>query len=51
MPVAVMSANHQTEIVDRAGLTGATFLSKPVTQDALAGFLEDAVARLTAAGR
>jgi CheY-like chemotaxis protein len=51
MPVAVMSANHQTEIVDRSRLTGATFLSKPVTQEALAGFLEDALARLKAAGR
>jgi len=51
MPVAVTSANHQIEIVDRTRLTGATFLSKPVTQEALAGFLEDAVARLKAADR
>jgi CheY-like chemotaxis protein len=50
MPVAVMSANYQTEIVTRAHEAGATFLSKPVTQDALAGFLEDAVARLKAGG-
>src|ERR1700744_3035878 len=45
MPVAVMSANHQTEIVNQSHLTGATFLSKPVTQDALAAFLTDAEAR------
>jgi CheY-like chemotaxis protein len=51
MPVAVISANHQTEIVTRARLTGATFLSKPVTQDALAVFLTDALARLNAEGR
>jgi CheY-like chemotaxis protein len=48
MPVAVISANHQTEIVNRSHLTGAAFLAKPVTQDALAGFLGDAVARLKA---
>ena len=50
MPVAVMSANYQTEIVNRSQQTGATFLSKPVTQDALAGFLKEAVARLKAEG-
>jgi CheY-like chemotaxis protein len=50
MPVAVVSANYQTEIVNRSHQAGATFLSKPVTQDALAGFLTDAVARLKAEG-
>jgi CheY-like chemotaxis protein len=51
MPVAVVSANYQTEIVTRSRLTGAAFLSKPVTQEALAAFLADAVARLKAEGR
>jgi DNA-binding NarL/FixJ family response regulator len=51
MPVAVVSANHQTEIVTGSRLTGAAFLSKPVTQEALAAFLTDAVARLKAEGR
>jgi CheY-like chemotaxis protein len=51
MPVAVMSANHQTEIVNQSHLSGATFLSKPVTLDALAAFLTDAVSRLKAGGR
>jgi CheY-like chemotaxis protein len=51
MPVAVVSANHQKEIVTRSRLTGAAFLSKPVTQEALAAFLADAVARLKAEGR
>jgi CheY-like chemotaxis protein len=51
MPVAVISANHQTEIVTRSHLAGAAFLSKPVTQDALAAFLKDAQVRLKADGR
>jgi CheY-like chemotaxis protein len=51
MPVAVVSANYQTEIVTRSRLTGAAFLSKPVTQEALAAFLADAQARLKAEGR
>jgi CheY-like chemotaxis protein len=51
MPVAVVSANHQTEIVNGSRLAGAAFLSKPVTQEALAGFLADALARLKAEGR
>ena len=35
MPVAVISANHQQEIIDRANAVGATFLSKPLTEPAL----------------
>ena len=35
LPVAVISANHQQEIVDRAHAVGATFLSKPLSQQAL----------------
>lgn len=50
MPVAVISANHQTEIVTRSHLTGAAFLAKPVTQETLATFLADALARLKAEG-
>ena len=46
MPVAVISANYQTEIVTRSHLAGAAFLSKPVTQEALAGFLAEALVRL-----
>jgi CheY-like chemotaxis protein len=48
MPVAVISANIQIEIVNRAGDAGATFLPKPLTEQALAGFLTDAEARLAA---
>ena len=50
MPVAVISANHQQEIVDRTHAVGATFLSKPLTKQALEEFLAGAVQRLKAAG-
>jgi len=46
MPVAVVSANHQTEIVTRAQEVGATFLAKPLTEALLAQFLDGAVAQL-----
>lgn len=46
MPVAVVSANMQHEVVERAGKVGAAFLPKPLTQDSLAGFLDTAVQRL-----
>jgi CheY-like chemotaxis protein len=48
MPLAVISANHQAEIVARSQEVGAVFLAKPLTQPALAAFLKDAVARLEA---
>jgi DNA-binding NarL/FixJ family response regulator len=46
MPMAVISANHQTEVVERARAVGATFLSKPVSESALQEFLSSAEARL-----
>lgn len=46
MPVAVISANSQVEIVARAEAAGATFLVKPLTEQALDVFLQDAVRRL-----
>jgi CheY-like chemotaxis protein len=49
MPVAVISANQQREIVDRAHTVGATFLPKPLTERALKDFLADAVQHLKAA--
>ena len=49
MPVAVISANIQVEIVNRAGDAGATFLPKPLTEQALAEFLTDAEQRLAVA--
>jgi CheY-like chemotaxis protein len=50
MPVAVISANHQQEIVDRARAVGATFLSKPLTEPAFQEFLTVAEERLKDSG-
>jgi DNA-binding NarL/FixJ family response regulator len=46
MPVGVISANHQQEIVNRARALGASFLPKPLTDQALTKFLDDAVLEL-----
>lgn len=46
MPVALISANVQTEVATRAQELGAQFLPKPLTQEALAAFLVDAERRL-----
>jgi DNA-binding NarL/FixJ family response regulator len=51
MPLAVISANHQTEIVARAHEVGAAFLPKPLTQDALESFLSKAVQHMDAVAR
>lgn len=48
-PLAVISANHQVEVVTRAREVGASFLQKPVTERALAEFLTSAGDRLKAA--
>jgi FixJ family two-component response regulator len=40
--VAVISANHQVEIVDRARALGAAFIRKPLTEQALADFFNGA---------
>jgi CheY-like chemotaxis protein len=51
MPVALISANSQQEIVAKAGEVGAQFLAKPLTEQALSGFLATAIQQLKAAGR
>ena len=51
VPLAVISANHQVEVVTRAREVGATFLQKPLTEKALDEFAADAVKRLSAAAR
>jgi DNA-binding NarL/FixJ family response regulator len=48
MQVAIISANHQQEIIDRARAVGAVFLSKPLTEPALKEFLTGAEAKLKA---
>ena len=48
MPVAVVSANTQREIIARAEEAGAQFLAKPVTETALHAFVQSAEQRLKA---
>jgi CheY-like chemotaxis protein len=50
MPIAIISANHQQEVVDRAHAIGAVFLSKPLTTQALRDFLAGAEKKLKAGG-
>jgi DNA-binding NtrC family response regulator len=47
VPLAVISANHQVEVVTRARQVGAAFLPKPLTQKALDDFVTEAVKRLS----
>ena len=49
--VALVSANVQQEILDRAAAVGATFLAKPLTEAPLGAFLTGAESRLKAASR
>jgi DNA-binding NarL/FixJ family response regulator len=51
MPLAVVSANYQDEIVSRAAEAGAHFLPKPVTEKALDDFARHADATLKAGSR
>jgi CheY-like chemotaxis protein len=46
VPLAVISANMQEEIVARSHEVGAAFLAKPLTEKALADFLAGAQALL-----
>jgi YesN/AraC family two-component response regulator len=49
MPLALISANTQHEIVLQAQQIGATFLPKPLTEQCLSDFLSEAEQRLGAA--
>jgi CheY-like chemotaxis protein len=51
MPVAVISANLQHEVINRAKDVGAEFLSKPLSEDAMKTFILGAEQRLETAGR
>lgn len=51
LPLAIISANIQDEIVARARTIGAAFLPKPLTEQALSEFLSGAMLRLKAAAR
>lgn len=46
MPIAIITANIQDEIIARAREIGAAFVPKPVTGEALGSFLSGAALRL-----
>ena len=46
LPIAIITANIQDEVISRARAVGATFVPKPVTADGLQGFLAGAALRL-----
>jgi len=46
MPIALVSANVQDEIIARTRELSASFIAKPLTDEALAGFLSGALLRL-----
>ncbi|WP_348982233.1 response regulator [Bosea sp. BK604] len=46
MPIAIITANIQDEVISRARAVNATFVNKPVTEDGMAGFIEGAALRL-----
>jgi CheY-like chemotaxis protein len=46
MPMAVVSANMQNEIIARARQLDAAFIAKPLTDEALGAFLSGAALRL-----
>lgn len=49
MPIAIITANVQDEIIARARAIGAAFVPKPVSADSLEAFLSGAALRLRAA--
>lgn len=51
MPIAVVSANMQDEIIARARELNAAFIAKPLTDEALGSFLSGAALRLRTAAR
>lgn len=46
MPIAIITANVQNEIIARARELNATFVGKPVTEETMRGFLSGAALRL-----
>lgn len=49
MPVAVISANVQHEVIQRANEVGAEFLPKPLSEEAMRAFIVKAEQRLETA--
>jgi CheY-like chemotaxis protein len=50
MPIAVITANVQDEVIARARAVNAAFVTKPVTEEALSAFVAGAALRLSQAG-
>lgn len=50
LPIAIITANVQDEIIARARAIDATFVPKPVTADGLRGFISGAALRLRSQG-
>jgi len=50
MPIAIITANIQDEIITRAREVNASFVAKPITEDALRGFISGAALRLRSGG-
>ena len=46
MPIAIITANVQNEIIARARELNATFVGKPVTEETMRGFVSGAALRL-----
>ncbi len=46
MPIAIITANIQDEIIAQARAIGAAFIPKPVTSEGLSGFLSGAALKL-----
>lgn len=46
MPIAIITANIQDEVIARAREIGAAFIAKPVTSEGLAGFVSGAALKL-----
>lgn len=51
MPIAVVTANIQEEVIARVRECDATFVAKPLTEEALVAFLSGANLRLRGAGK
>ncbi len=50
MPIAVITANIQDEVIARARDVNATFVSKPLTEEGLRGFISGVALRLRTGG-
>ncbi|QAY75896.1 response regulator transcription factor [Sphingosinicella sp. BN140058] len=51
MPIAIITANIQDEIIARARALNASFVAKPLTSEGLQGFISGAALRLKSAGK